>query len=492
MSDGERINDIKELAKAIQESSGQRNQLPKVDVPLFDGNNASGWAKKFEQLASCREWTDAEMLQKVKRYCKVGYKEELMTLGNESKDWVEFKENLLVKYQLEDQLLDLADLRKVVRRTFGSTRQFLMEFERIARLISDLPDKDKCIIFLDNFSEVEQRELMKDMQGKYDWPKIKANLLAGGFDQMLYRLLKQLKEDHEKEDVSKDKDREVFKTLSDMREMMTDMRAERLKMEIMMVKAKESKRKAKEVAVESNSDSESEEEEPPKKLTKAERKALNHIRGGPGTSKKQGKNGGNGGNGGNAQAQPDQSQPGPSQQHAGGGRGRGRGNFGGRGNWAKDLTSAPTTLPQVRKTRKVVSNKTVARGTSKEPVEEILVQDDEESNSDKEGEKLRAEDERQSKQRTSEQDVEKRKEAVEEEEPRRKKNIYTIPVEKRIDIEQIVDRILESQRDLFTLKEFLAASSKILDELKQRLTRRKVMIVKFGNIIPPEANRAPA
>ncbi|GBG88206.1 hypothetical protein CBR_g46774 [Chara braunii] len=415
----ERRNDIKELSRVIQESFPQRVQFPKVDVPLFDGNNASGWAEKFEQLASCREWTDAEMLQKVKRYCKVRYKEQLMALVSESKDWAKFKEKLLNKYQLEDQLLDLADLRKVLRRMFGSTRQFLTKFERIARLIPDLSDKDKCIIFLDNFSEVEQREFMKDMQGQYDWQKIKVNILAGNFDQMLYRLLKQRKEYREEEDVNKAKDREVFKTLSDMREIMADMHVERLKMEIMMVKAKGSKRKGKEVVVESSSDSESEEEEPPKKLTKAERKALNQIQGGQGTSKKQGKNGGNGGNDRNAQAQPDQSQPGPSHQKVGGGRGRGRGNFGGRGNWAKDLT-------------------------------------------------------------------------FEEEEPRRKKNIYTIPVEKGIDIEQIVDRILGTQRDLVTLKEFLAASPKIRDEIKQRLTRRKIMIVKLGDIIPPEANWAPA
>ncbi|GBG90300.1 hypothetical protein CBR_g50478, partial [Chara braunii] len=203
----EKRNDIRELTKAIQESATQRDQLPMVEVPLFDGNNASGWAEKFEQLASCREWTDKEMLQKVKRYCKIKYKEELIAMVNESRDWVEFKEKLLDKYQLGDQLLDLADLRKVVRRKFGSIKQFLTEFERVDELIHDLPDKDKCFIFPDNFSEVEQRELMKDMQGRYDWPKMKTNLLAGSFDQMLYRLLKQCKADCEKDDIEKDKDR---------------------------------------------------------------------------------------------------------------------------------------------------------------------------------------------------------------------------------------------------------------------------------------------
>ncbi|GBG91848.1 hypothetical protein CBR_g53739 [Chara braunii] len=126
------------------------------------------------------------------------------------------------------------------------------------------------------------------MTGRYDWPKIKENLLAGSFDQMLYRLLRQQKEDREKEGVSADKDQAVYKTLTDMRNMMADMKEERLKLQVMMVQTKGGKRKGKAPVVEEVSSCSSEEEdeeevEPPRKLTKAERKALNQIRGGQGT-----------------------------------------------------------------------------------------------------------------------------------------------------------------------------------------------------------------
>ncbi|GBG59235.1 hypothetical protein CBR_g32252 [Chara braunii] len=343
---GDRRNDILELARAIREANNQKAQLPKVQVSLFDGTNASSWADKFEQLGSFCEWTSEKMLQIVKRYCMVEYKEEVSELVLALRDWPDFKAKLLDKYQLGDQLLDLADLRKVSRRKFGTAKQFITEFERVARLVPDLPDKDRCLIFLENFFEIEQRELMKDMTGRYDWPKIKENLLAASFDQMLYRLLKQQKEDREKEGVSADKDQAVYKTLTDMRNMMADMKEERLKLQVMMVQTKGEKRKGKTPVVEEVSSSSSEEEdeeevEPARKLTKAERKALNQIRGGEGTSKKQRNNNGGGGQGSNqeqaAQTPPQQPQP----QAGGRGRGRGRGqgigggreNAGGRGNW---------------------------------------------------------------------------------------------------------------------------------------------------------------
>ncbi|GBG91130.1 hypothetical protein CBR_g51932 [Chara braunii] len=331
----ERRNNIRELARIIQQS--QKDKIPKVDVPLFDGNNASGWAEKFEQLGSCCEWSNEKMLRMVKRYCKIQYKEEVEELVQDSLDWPEFKRKLLDKYQLSDQLLDLTDLRKVSRKSFGTTKQFLTEFERVARLVPNVPDKDRCLIFLDNFTEVEQLELVKGMKERYDWSKIRENLLAGNFDQILYRSLKQQKENRERIQLGTDKDREVYKTLSDMKEMMTSMKEERLKLQVMMAKAKTGKRKEKQpINEESSSESESEEErKPPRKLTKAERKALNQIRGGQCTSHKQGESSKNGGNG-SGERQVDQGQQNQGQQtqpQGGRGRDRGRGNGGGRGNW---------------------------------------------------------------------------------------------------------------------------------------------------------------
>ncbi|GBG90915.1 hypothetical protein CBR_g51520 [Chara braunii] len=527
----ERTNDVRELARIIQQS--QKDQIPKIDVPLFDGNNVSGWAEKFEQLGSCCEWSNEKMLQMVKRYCKIQYKEEVEELVQDSLDWAEFKRKLLEKYQLSDQLLDLTDLRKV-------------------------------------------------------------------------------KENRERIQLGTDKDREVYKTLSDMKEMMTSMKEERLKLQVMMTKAKTRKRKGKEpVTEESSSESESEEErETPHKLTKAERKTLNQIRGGQGTSRKQRESSKNGGNG-SGERQVDQGQQNQGQQtqpQGGEGRVRGRGNGGGRGNWqeyvckycdlkghvirfcqilAKDendhivfttirgevfnfegnlidqdieggmrkevfrrmgrplpatfrldspeeaslfeleetMTSLeigqdgsvpaaasaqevmpmirpmmmsrpvlkrgmPTVMVQTRKGRKTSQSQSAPGENSKEPKEKEPIQI-EEGDDEEEDERLRAEDELLAKQRAMERASEAGKTQVEEEEPRKKKNVYSIPVEQGIDFEQLVDRILESRHDLVTLKEILAVSSKLREEFKQRMTRKKVMTVKLSEIISPEANWAP-
>ncbi|GBG60321.1 hypothetical protein CBR_g4277 [Chara braunii] len=558
----------------------------------------------------------------------VEYKEEVSELVQASHDWSDFKAKLLDKYQLGDQLLDLADLRKVSRRKFGTAKQFLTEFERVARLVPDLPDKDRCLIFLENFSKVDQRELMKDMTGRYDWPKIKEDLLAGSFDQMLYRLLKQQKEDREKEGVSADKDQAVYKNLTDKRNMMADMKEERLKLQVMMVQTKGGKMKGKTPVVEEVSSSSSEEEneeevEPARKLTKAEWKALNQIRGSQGTSKKQ-RNNNRGGGQGSDQEQAAQTPPQQPQPQAGGrgrGRGRGQGNGGGRGNgvgrgnwlnWfckycgqvghgirfcqtvtkdendkviytnirgevydfegnlidpnveegmrkeafrrmGRDLPATfrlaspeeveqieleatmeslkiedakagdeglskeqeeilqdgqggltdgtasqsgsssagrlmtttilsrpafkrPATagLPQTRRARRPSRRRAAPEEGSSQPweTETISIEEDD----GEEDELLRVEDERQAKQRAMEREPETGKADVGEGELKKKKQVYTIPVEQGLDIEQIVDRILESQRDLFTLKEFLAASPKIREEFRHRLSRKKVQV----------------
>ncbi|GBG75244.1 hypothetical protein CBR_g19879 [Chara braunii] len=134
----------------------------------------------------------------------------------------------------------------------------------------------------------------------------------------------------------------------------------------------------------------------------------------------------------------------------------------------------PTVMVQTRKGRKTSQLQPASGESSKEPQEKEPIQI-EEGDDDEEDERLRAEDELLAKQRAMERASEAGKTQVEEEEPRKKKNVYSIPVEQGIDFEQLVDRILESRRDLVTLKEILAVSSKLREEFKQRMTRKKIM-----------------
>ncbi|GBG64123.1 hypothetical protein CBR_g40570 [Chara braunii] len=589
-------NDIQELARVIRQS--RREPYP-----------------KFEQLGYSNEWTDEKMLRMVKRYCQVGYRDEIDELVWISRNWSDFKARLLEKYQLSDRLLDLQDLRAVDHKKFGTTKQFLSEFERVAHLIPDLSDKDRCLIFLDNSNDVEQWKLVEGMQGRYDWSKVRQNALVGKFDDILYRLLRQQKEEREKVKLGEVKDNKIYKTLTYMREMMEGMKEERLKLQVMLASEKKSKRKGKE-SVGEESDSESEEEkEPPRKLTKAERKVLNQIRGGQGTSLKQGKNGGQNNQGGNdnigagssRQSSQDQGQ---FQPQGGRGRGRGRGN-GQRSCWAwqqeatynycaekdhimwfcqllskdekegivfttirgeifyyegnlidpnieegmrkeayrrmgrplpatfriasleearlagveeamaslhiDDSSTEPGGFREQVVERAQTITKRLARcrdsiirlcvdmeetrmrrrneQLQEEREPEKAVEEEpipvSESDEDNEDEKLRAEEEEQARRRALEREPEKGKTEPGEEEPRKKKNIYSIPVEQGVDIEQLVDKILESQRDLVTLKEILAVSPKIQEKFKQRKTRKRVMTVNLGEVIPPEANWSP-
>ncbi|GBG85234.1 hypothetical protein CBR_g39800 [Chara braunii] len=152
------------------------------------------------------------------------------------------------------------------------------------------------------------------------------------------------------------------------------------------------------------------------------------------------------------------------------------------------------TVPQAQKIKEGIQPRVapVVSAKAKQEALVVIVEGD----LDTEDEKLRAEDERQARLRAQkgglDENQDKDKDEREEEEHLKKKKRYTIPIEEGIDIEKMVDKMLESHRDLVTLEEFLAVSPKIREELKQRLTRRKVMTVKLGEVIPPEANWTPA
>ncbi|GBG71613.1 hypothetical protein CBR_g9029 [Chara braunii] len=150
---------------------------------------------------------------------------------------------------------------------------------------------------------------------------------------------------------------------------------------------------------------------------------------------------------------------------------------------------ATASLPQTRRARKPPRPRATPEEGPSQPRETETIPI--EKNDSEEDELLRAEDERQIKQRTMEREPKTGKTDVGEGELKKKKQVYTIPVEQGLDIEQIVDRILKSQRDLFMLKEFLAASPKIREEFRHRLSRKNVMTVKMSDIFPQEISWAP-
>ncbi|GBG86537.1 hypothetical protein CBR_g41600 [Chara braunii] len=71
-----------------------------------------------------------------------------------------------------------------------------------------------------------------------------------------------------------------------------------------------------------------------------------------------------------------------------------------------------------------------------------------------------------------------------------KKKKYVIRVEEGFDVEEIMDKILEGHNHLMNLKDVLASAPRLRDELKARLSRKMVVIVHLGTIIPKEAEWA--
>ncbi|GBG72910.1 hypothetical protein CBR_g12630 [Chara braunii] len=139
--------------------------------------------------------------------------------------------------------------------------------------------------------------------------------------------------------------------------------------------------------------------------------------------------------------------------------------------------NAPTIVVQTRMWRR--SEQPQQEGGSEKATEEapIHVSGNEE---DTEDERLRAEEEEWARRRALERDFEKVKAEKSGEESSKTKNIYSIPVEQGINTERLVDKILESQGDLVTLKEILAVeigqqeySALIADEAEMNIIRKR-------------------
>ncbi|GBG61430.1 hypothetical protein CBR_g21775 [Chara braunii] len=71
--------------------------------------------------------------------------------------------------------------------------------------------------------------------------------------------------------------------------------------------------------------------------------------------------------------------------------------------------------------------------------------------------------------------------------PEQKNKKYTVRVEEKFDVEEIMGRILEGHNHLMNLKDVLASAPKLREELKARLCRKMVASVRLGAIILKEA-----
>ncbi|GBG75406.1 hypothetical protein CBR_g20036 [Chara braunii] len=123
-------------------------------------------------------------------------------------------------------------------------------------------------------------------------------------------------------------------------------------------------------------------------------------------------------------------------------------------------------------------------GKRKEAVE-VKDDDDEEE----EDEKLRREEDQRAEQRARKKGTRGEGEPVIHDGPPKKKK-YAVRLEEGFDVEKVIDRLLEGDNDIMTLKEILASAPRLRDELKGRLSRRLVPNIHLGTILPKEAEWA--
>ncbi|GBG89524.1 hypothetical protein CBR_g49314 [Chara braunii] len=112
------------------------------------------------------------------------------------------------KYRLGEEQLTKDDLEKIDRYSYVSVGHFLAEYEHASRKVWALSKHDKCFVFLMNFTNAEQRDLIRGTEGRLVWDKIRENLEHEDFDQYLCHTLREARKrrkalDSEKSELEK-------------------------------------------------------------------------------------------------------------------------------------------------------------------------------------------------------------------------------------------------------------------------------------------------
>ncbi|GBG85657.1 hypothetical protein CBR_g40388 [Chara braunii] len=165
---------------------------------------------------------------------------------------------------------------------------------------------------------------------------------------------------------------------------------------------------------------------------------------------------------------------------------------GGSGNLPRVTVTAPTPRfgmtfrPPSRAGRAALAAHTRSKGApdSSQPTQDnpgpsgeketVEIPEDEED----EDERFRTEEDKKAEERAKKRDA--KADASKEQEGKKRK--YKVRMEKGFDVEGMVDRLLEGHNDLMNLKDILASAKKLRDELKARLSRRVLDLLKEHNL----------
>ncbi|GBG71280.1 hypothetical protein CBR_g8702 [Chara braunii] len=191
MADSQGKIGVEELASLQGMRDWERDSLPKVEIDFFKGYHVSDFLEKFGQIAAHCKWNKEQLLKEVVKYIHVSLQGEVSGLIRRAgTSWNRFYDDMWNKYRLGEEQLTKDDVEKIDRYSYVSVGHFLAEYERASRKVWALSEHDKCFVFLMNFTNAEQRDLIRGTEGRLVWDKIRENLEQEDFDQYLCHTLR--------------------------------------------------------------------------------------------------------------------------------------------------------------------------------------------------------------------------------------------------------------------------------------------------------------
>ncbi|GBG66575.1 hypothetical protein CBR_g64847 [Chara braunii] len=153
---------VSSLARALNKNQGYLADAKKKLT--FDGANITEFLIDYENLAALLKWTEEEKLDHLGQHVSLSLGRDIMIIVAASRSWKETRDVMMRKYLAAQKMATEADLAAVQRKNFATYNDFLWEFTLVALRIPGVTDRIMSKYFLRQFSEFDKDKILSAYQ----------------------------------------------------------------------------------------------------------------------------------------------------------------------------------------------------------------------------------------------------------------------------------------------------------------------------------------
>ncbi|GBG60964.1 hypothetical protein CBR_g18563 [Chara braunii] len=174
---------LDDLIEALDKCERVPSNIPKVNTFHFKREQVPDWLDLTEQALV--GLSDEVKFQRILKYVLHSHHREVSKVVDAANgSWARFRDLMLRKYRLGDDLLTMADLEAMNKDDFSTIGAFVHEFKKKARKVYGISEETQCAIFLGLLTGTEAAQLMSHGggSGKLTWAIIDKGVEEGSLD----------------------------------------------------------------------------------------------------------------------------------------------------------------------------------------------------------------------------------------------------------------------------------------------------------------------